>query len=312
MAARATSGIRARPVTEVVASPAARKLSDVPWFCAGGGSVTERLRIAELAQRSRCLLPSPDAIHKIPHRRLRSAPSDEHRGMDAIPATVVAARVAEIGGVVRSTRLGDEGHSRHRVAQAVDLGLLQRVRRGWLSVPDADRALVAAARHGVILSCVTVAHRRGLWVAERPAVPHAAYPGRGRIVASAAVVHWQRPIVPRNPEALEDGIENVLMNVASCLPYEQARAIWDSALNKRLVDSAALRRLPWTGAARRLADEATPWADSGLETFFVVRLRWLGLPIRVQIWIVGHRVDVLIGERLVVQIDGGHLSLIHI
>lgn len=133
-----------------------------------------------------------------------------------------------------------------------------------------------------------------------------AYPGSGRVHGPTAVVHWQRPVVPRHPDVLEDGTENVLMTVAACQPYEVARAVWDSALNNRLVDAQTLRRLPWTGAARRFAAEATPWADSGLETIFVVRLRWLDLPIRAQIWIAGHRVDVLIGERLVVQIDGAH------
>lgn len=221
-------------------------------------------------------------------------------------AHAAAARVAALGGIARPVRLLDEGHSRRRITQAIELGLLIRVRRGWVAVPGADADLIAAARHGVVLSCVTAAARAGLWVVHRPEVPHAAYPGRGRVVTSAAVVHWQRPIVPRHPDALEDGVENVLLTVAVCQPYEAARAVWDSALNRGLVDLAALRRLPWTGAARRLADEATPWADSGLETLFVVRLRWLHLPIRVQVWIAHHRVDVLIGDRLVVQIDGGH------
>ncbi len=31
-----------------------------------------------------------------------------------------------------------------------------------------------------------------------------------------------------------------------------------------------------------------------------------GLPLRRQIWIAGHLVDLLIGERLALQIDGGH------
>ncbi|MGN7034316.1 endonuclease domain-containing protein [Microbacterium algihabitans] len=157
-----------------------------------------------------------------------------------------------------------------------------------------------------MLSCVTAADRRGLWVAERPDKPHVAYPGRGRIDGPAAVVHWHRAIVPRHPDLLEDHIENVLLTVAACQPYEAARAIWDSALNKKVIELAHLRRLPWTGAARRLVHEVSPWADSGLETFVIVRLRWLGLPIRTQIWIAGHRVDFLIGERLVLQVDGGH------
>lgn len=186
------------------------------------------------------------------------------------------------------------------------MGLRTRVRRGWIAVPGADPDLVAAARYGVVVSCVTAAARHGLWVAHAPEKPHAAYPGRGRVARSAAVVHWQRPIVPRHPDALEDPIENVLMTVASCLPFEEARAVWDSALNKRLVDLSTLKRMPWTGAARTLVDQATPWADSGLETIFVARLRWLKPPIHVQVWIAEHRVDVLIGDRLVVQIDGGH------
>ena len=139
-----------------------------------------------------------------------------------------------------------------------------------------------------------------------PEVPHAAYPGRGRVEHSAAVVHWQRPVVPRHPDILVDPIENVLMTVASCRPFEEARAVWDSALNKGLVDLAVVTRMPWPGRARELVEHATPWADSGLETIFLVRLRWLQLPIRSQISVAGHRVDVLIGERLVVQIDGRH------
>lgn len=225
--------------------------------------------------------------------------------MDASPQAV-AAHVAALGGIVRSTRVISDGFSRHHVARAIEVGLVNRVRRGWIAVPGADPDLLAAARYGVVVSCVTAAARQGLWVTRTPHTPHAAYPGRGRVAETAAVVHWQRPVVPRHPDALEDPVENVLMTVASCLPYEEARAVWDSALNRGLLDVSALRRLPWTGVARRLAEEVTPWANSGLETLFIVRLRWLPVPIRVQIWIEGHRVDVLIGERLVVQIDGAH------
>ncbi len=195
--------------------------------------------------------------------------------MDDALARAVATRTAELGGVVRPTRLIREGHSRHRISQALQRGFVLRVRRDWIALPTADAHVVSAARTGVVLSCVTAADRRGLWVAERPDKPHVAYPGRGRVAGPAAVVHWQRAIVPRHPDLLEDEIENILLTVASCQPYEAARAIWDSALNKKLVDLAHLRRLPWTGAARRLVREASPWADSGLETFVIVRLRWM-------------------------------------
>lgn len=53
-----------------------------------------------------------------------------------------------------------------------------------------------------------------------------------------------------------------------------------------------------------LLEAAQPYSDSGLETFVIPRLRWLRLRIVPQAWIRGHRVDFLIGERLVLQIDG--------
>lgn len=204
-------------------------------------------------------------------------------GMHPPPILRIADRVALLGGVARSTRLLDEGHSKHHLARAVEKGLLFRVQRNWVAVPGADPLLVAAARTGVVLSCVTAARRLKLWIAESPELPHVAYRGSGRVRGPAAVVHWQRPVVPRHPDALEDGVKNVLMTVAACQPYERARTVWDSALNQRLIDVEVLRRLPWTGAARRLAHESSPWADSGLETIFIVRLRWLHLPVRLQI-----------------------------
>ncbi|WP_292815621.1 DUF559 domain-containing protein [Microbacterium sp.] len=89
-------------------------------------------------------------------------------------------------------------------------------------------------------------------------------------------------------------------------PSEAALAIWESALNKRLLEPEVLRRMPLPAAARQLLERASPWSDSGLETFVVPRLLWLRLPLRRQIWIAGHRVDLLIGDRLMLQIDGGH------
>ncbi|MCR2764070.1 endonuclease domain-containing protein [Microbacterium sp. zg.B48] len=63
--------------------------------------------------------------------------------------------------------------------------------------------------------------------------------------------------------------------------------------------------MQWTArAARECAAAVTGLSGSALETLFVVRLRPWGIPIRQQIVLAGRRVDVLIGERLVVQIDG--------
>ena len=103
-----------------------------------------------------------------------------------------------------------------------------------------------------------------------------------------------------------DPVENVLDCVSRCQPHESALTILESALNKRLVTRAGLLKLPVSTAARRLLEVATPFADSGLESIVMSRLRWLRVAVVPQAWVEGHRVDVLIGERLILQIDGAH------
>ena len=87
---------------------------------------------------------------------------------------------------------------------------------------------------------------------------------------------------------------------------ERALAVWESALRQGTVTRESLRRLPLPPAPRALLDQCSLHSDSGLETFIPVRLRFLRLPIRQQVWLAGHPVDFLIGDRLVLQIDGGH------
>lgn len=216
-------------------------------------------------------------------------------------------RVRAADGVVASARLQREGTSVDTIAAAVRSGAVMRLRRRWIAVPDADPSLVAAARGGVTLACCTAAARHGLWVLEQSDTHVAAPPHAGRIcVAPGTTVHRSRPLIPRHPADLVDGVINVLGMVCTCLPSEQALAIWNSALNRRLVTLDEMKRYPLGARAREIADEATPLADSGLETFLVVRLRWLPERLFPQVWILGHRVDLLIGERLVVQVDGGH------
>lgn len=150
---------------------------------------------------------------------------------------------------------------------------------------------------------MTQARRLGLWTLDEDRRHLAATPA-ARPNAPGCVLHWGRPIVQRAPGTVEDPIQNVLQYVAACRPYESALAIWESALNKRLVDPSALERLPFVGQARRILAEARPFSDSGLETLAAKRLRWLGVRIVPQAHLYGRRVDVLIGARLVLQIDG--------
>lgn len=215
--------------------------------------------------------------------------------------------VAAGGGVVRVAALRAVGVPRRAVEQAVAAQLLRRPRNGWVALPDADPLLIAAARAGVVLSCLTQAERLGLWVLGDGAIHVAAPPQRHIAEVKAETrVHWARPLVPRHPDVLVDPVENVLALIARCQPRERALAVWESALRQGLVTRETLRLMPLAPSTRSLLEECSILSDSGLETFIPVRLRFLRLPIRQQLWLAGRPVDFLIGDRLVLQIDGGH------
>ncbi len=214
--------------------------------------------------------------------------------------------VRRSGGLARSRTLRLAGHSAHYQLLAVDAGELVRIGRNWLAVPDADPLLIEAVELGVVVTCVTQARRLGLWVLRTDGRTHVGTTshGRTRIGAGRHHVHWATPVIPRHPDELVDPIENVLALVADCVPHDEALAIWESALNKGLVTLEVLRGLPLGPRGRALREEAAPWAGSGLESFVQPRLRFLRVPIVPQVWVAGHRVDFLIGDRLVFQIDG--------
>ncbi|UOR00599.1 DUF559 domain-containing protein [Leucobacter allii] len=213
------------------------------------------------------------------------------------------------GGITRTRVLLERGIPARRIAAAVASGVLRRPRRGWVALPHADPELLRAVEGGVVLSCITQAKRLGLWAfgAEDRTreQPHVVATRSARASAPGCVVHWASPLVPRPPGTIEDSVPNVLQYVAACRPFEQALVVWESALNRRLVELPALARLPFRGQARRLLRESRPFHDSGLESLVGHRLRWLRVRLVPQAHLYGHRVDLLIGERLVLQIDGG-------
>jgi very-short-patch-repair endonuclease len=84
-----------------------------------------------------------------------------------------------------------------------------------------------------------------------------------------------------------------------------ALCVWESAIRRRAIAPGMLTAIRWSGeAARALAAVASDMSDSGVETRFVLLARSLGVGVRQQVWIDGHPVDALIGDRLVVQLDG--------
>lgn len=152
---------------------------------------------------------------------------------------------------------------------------------------------------------VTAARQMGLWTADAGSI-HLAVPSTAsRIARPDRKLHWGTGPIPVSRYTVEEPLLNVLFHVARCLSPEHAVTIWEAALREGLVTLPQLRRTEWrsatvTGVLQRVAVKS----DSVLESRFLAIMRSCGVGVRQQVLIDGHRIDALIGERLIVQVDG--------
>jgi very-short-patch-repair endonuclease len=209
------------------------------------------------------------------------------------------------GGVAHSAEARAAGFTTQAMVSAVQSGRVSRVRRSWLVLPGVDERLVRAISAGGRLTCVSAAARRGLWVPPHDELHIAVKATASRVPRDGVIAHWSSGPAPVGRYASEDPIVNALLHVSECMPREEALTVWESALRRGAVSLEALRRIDWgSSRARAIVDACSTLSDSGLETIFRSRLTPFGVAIRQQIWIDGHPVDFLIGESLVVQVDG--------
>ncbi|MEI3865938.1 DUF559 domain-containing protein [Microbacterium sp. CCNWLW134] len=213
--------------------------------------------------------------------------------------------IDERGGIAHRDAASDAGFALTVQREAVRMGIVGKVRRHWLMTPSCAGDLLTAARSSGVLTCVSAARRYGWWLP--PDVDqrvHIQLKPHGRPPCEDAVAHWSAPLAPARGKLLAS-VEDTLRDVASCLGHASALVVWESAIRTENLAIDALRLIPWRRIeAARLADEVRGLSDSGLETFFAVRLTAWGVPFVQQAVVAGHRVDLLVGRRLVIQIDG--------
>jgi very-short-patch-repair endonuclease len=217
------------------------------------------------------------------------------------------------GGVMHRRALRELGCSPYRVRKALAEGRVRAVGRDRLAVSDCAEPLLAAARAGARLSCVSAAAHSGLWVYRSVSSVHVAAghgfslkPKIGPGLSSELVIHRAKTPVPVARDDAIDLLPNALVHITSCQPLELAVAIIDSALNKRLISDGALREMaPWQSHRfRKVISLCDGRSDAGNESVLRVRLLASGIPVRIQVVVDRHPVDALIGERMVVQTDG--------
>jgi very-short-patch-repair endonuclease len=221
-------------------------------------------------------------------------------------------------GVASIRSIEQRGVAPARIARAIDSGDFRRIRNGWVARAGAAEDAVQAVRVGGSLSCISVLRRRRIWCDDDHLLhvrvgrhtghlssPHDRAVDLGRPAAHGIRVHRDHVVSPAGSAV--DPMPIVLAHVFRCQPRENVIVSLDSELRGGHILLPELRDV-----VARLPAKYSPYldlvdmsAESGLETKARLRLRALGIPYRAQVRIsrVGH-VDLLIGERLVLELDG--------
>lgn len=211
------------------------------------------------------------------------------------------------------------GWTRRAIDQALAGGDLFRLRRGVYATTGACEPVREAARHGGALSCTAAARHRGLWVLDEDTdTPHVwlhagahVHPHDG----CRCITHWQHDRTDEDPppplRALDAfGVADVpqtLVHILRCGGLEGFFVTFESALHNGLITRAGIAwlRTQVDASARAAMELAQTDAESGLESLVRWRLRGSGLRIRSQVNIAAvGRVDFLIGDRLIIEVDG--------
>lgn len=205
-------------------------------------------------------------------------------------------------GVISTGALAANGFGRTKVAAAERSGVLQRAGRGYYRMEEAPASLVAAASLGSSLTCVSAAALSGWWVLNAPEELH---------VRADKPVHGpgiQLHRGKRSAARLVCSPSAIVLDAFRCLPKLDALVIAESAVARNAVSKSALISAfgrPQDWRIRALLEGMSRKTASPLEVCARYNLLASGLPVQREVTVAGvGRVDFLVGDRLIVEIDG--------
>lgn len=204
--------------------------------------------------------------------------------------------------VYRLDELLARGLTKRTVAELVETGRLIRLRRGWYAGTATPSAVARAVAAGGALSCVSALAVAGAWTMPHPSVHVRAARGTAARGGVACRVHWSAEPVAR---AVDDPARALALAVG-CLDLRAAVVVVDSVLNRGILNAHDVARiLAASPRGRRVLALSDGRSESGIETLPRLALRARRIRVRTQVVIpsVG-RVDLLIGDRLVLECDG--------
>lgn len=218
-------------------------------------------------------------------------------GMDALEF------LTSVGGVAKVGLLRARGFRPNDLRKLADAGAYQP-KHGLWAIPAADPDFLAALCNNSHLTCASAATRYGLWLRNKPTKLHLATKhsrGRGFVRHSGLRFGTESQV----PLA---SVEDTVLHALTCLSTEDAIAVAQSAMSMFGVPREALRSelgAKYFGTARKLLDMADGLSESLPEISARLLFESEGLTFRRQVRIEGvGRVDVLIDERLIVEVNG--------
>jgi len=208
------------------------------------------------------------------------------------------------GGAARASHLKKAGFTRTTVDQAVELGVVRKVRRGIYAVPH-EGLLTTAIAAGGRLTCISAAPVYKLWTLSSPTCVHLC---RSHPSNTPGTKDHGRPQHPMHAWLPVLGLADVLIHALRCLPELEALVMVQSAVGSGSISLDFLyakchgRR---NGKARSVLDLVIPRADSVLEVLANVHFARAGLQVRRHVVLLGvGEVDFLVEEIIVVETDG--------
>jgi len=217
------------------------------------------------------------------------------------------------GGLAATHELLRSGHSQSRLRRGVASGQILRVRKGWYCLPELAPTLQLAARVGGRLTCLSAAELNGLWVPEHPPQLHVAVAPNACQLRSATnyrkrlasrdrvVLHW----ADAPDDRLQVTPEEAIAQLCRCQPADVAFVVCESALDRSFLTlwqwHRVLEALP-VNVSRALSG-VSALSASGTESMFKFGMLAAGIAFRQQVQLGIDRVDFVLGQCLVVEID---------
>lgn len=219
------------------------------------------------------------------------------------------------GGLLATAELRDAGVDRHDLRRLLAGQILWRARRGWYCRPGVTHPILGAIRVGGPLTCGPALRHHGVWAMDDGRLHVEVLANSSRLRSprdsrerlgddAATVLHYEHEREPTSepvPDArLVVSVTRALSHYRRCVDERWYLAALDSALHRDPLSRDALRRAGHPAGLMGIDGVC----ESGTETLFWVAIRGLVPTVRRQHVVPGvGRVDFLIGDRLVVEID---------